>query len=116
VAKYTFRNPDGMYTTSFGLLMNDDSYNDLSDKHRKCIDDMRGVELSRKIGKYWDEADDLGYEKFAEMGGTVTDASPAERAYYKEKTSGIEAQIVAAASDRGVDGKAALAYYRSLLN
>jgi len=116
VAKYTFRNPDGMYTTSFGLLMNDDSYNDLSDKHRKCIDDMRGVELSRKIGKYWDEADDLGYKKFAEMGGTVTDASPAERAYYKEKTSGIEAQIVAAASDRGVDGKAALAYYRSLLN
>ena len=30
VAKYTFRNPEGMYTTAFGLIMNADSYDDLS--------------------------------------------------------------------------------------
>jgi len=115
VAKHTFRNPAGMYTTAFGLIMNSDTYNDLSAAHRKCIDDMRGVEMSRQIGKWWDEADQLGYEKFAEMGGVVTDASAAEQAYFAEKTSGIEAKVVAAASARGIDGTAALAYFRSLL-
>ena len=49
------------------------------------------------------------------MGGTLTDASAADQAYFAEKTAHIEAKIVAAADGRGIDGAAALAYYRSLL-
>ena len=115
VAKYTYRNPQGMYTTAFGLIMNDDTYNDLSAAHRKCVDDMRGVSMASQIGKYWLLADELGEEKFIEMGGTLTDASAADQAYFAEKTAHIEAKIVAAADGRGIDGAAALAYYRSLL-
>ena len=39
-------------TTAFAVIMNNDSYNDLSAAHKKCIDDMRGVSLSRTIGNY----------------------------------------------------------------
>ena len=39
-----------------------------------------------------------------------------DQAYFADKTSGIEAKVVAAASERGIDGAAALAYYRSQLN
>ncbi len=115
MAKFTYRNPNGMYTTAFGLIMNDDTYNDLSAAHRKCIDDMRGVSMASQIGMYWMEADDLGEAKFKEMGGKITDANSAEQAYFAEKTAGIEAQIIEAVNGRGIDGDAALAYYRSLL-
>ena len=116
VAKHTFRNPEGMYTTAFGLIMNSDTYDDLSAAHKKCIDGMTGVDMARRVGKWWDEADALGYEKFAEMGGTVTDASADEQAYFREKTAAIEAGVLAAIDERGVDGAAALKYFRSQLN
>jgi TRAP-type C4-dicarboxylate transport system substrate-binding protein len=115
MAKFTYRNPNGMYTTAFGLIMNDDTYNDLAAAHRTCIDDMRGVSMASQIGMYWMEADELGKEKFEEMGGKITDANAAEQAYFAEKTAGIEAQIIEAVNGRGIDGDAALAYYRSLL-
>jgi TRAP-type C4-dicarboxylate transport system substrate-binding protein len=115
VAKYTFRNPEGMYTTAFGLIMNADTYGDLSAAHKKCIDGMTGVDMARRVGKWWDEADELGYVKFAEMGGTVTDASAAEQAYFREKTAGVEAKVLAGISERGVDAAAALDYFRSQL-
>ncbi|MEC8105215.1 MAG: C4-dicarboxylate ABC transporter substrate-binding protein, partial [Pseudomonadota bacterium] len=114
-AKYTFRNPEGMYTTAFGLIMNADSYDDLSAAHKKCIDGMTGVDMARRVGKWWDEADELGYVKFAEMGGKVTDASAAEQAYFREKTAGVEAKVLAGISERGVDAAAALDYFRAQL-
>jgi len=49
------------------------------------------------------------------MGGTVTDASAAEQAYFREKTADVEANVLAAINDRGVDGAAALDYFRSQL-
>ena len=70
--------------------------------------------MSRKIGNFWDEADTLGRQKFEEMGGKLT-VRAEDQAYFAEKTAGIEAKVVAAATERGVDGAAALAYYRSLL-
>ncbi|MDA7599659.1 TRAP transporter substrate-binding protein [Alphaproteobacteria bacterium] len=115
IAKYSFRNPDGMYTTSFGLLMNADTYDGLSAANKKCIDDIKGVKLAREIGEFWDAADALGLEKGLEVGLVVTDASDAERAYFKEKTSGIEADVLAAIDAAGVDGKAALAFFKSKL-
>jgi TRAP-type C4-dicarboxylate transport system substrate-binding protein len=115
VAKHTYKNPQGMYTTAFGLIMNSDSYDDLSAAHKACIDKMTGVEMARTIGKFWDDADALGLEKFGEVGGKVTMASAADQAYFAEKTAGIEAKVVAAASERGIDGAAALAYYRAQL-
>ena len=95
--------------------MNSDSYDDLPSAHKKCIDGMTGVDMARRVGKWWDEADELGYAKFGEMGGTVTDASAAEQAYFREKTSGVEAQVLSAIDGRGVDAAAALEYFRSQL-
>ena len=113
LAKYTYHNPQGMYTTAFGMLINSDSYADLSDAHKKCIDSMTGVDMARRIGNYWDDADTLGRQKFEEAGGVFTVASEADQAYFAEKTAGIEAKVLAAAGERGIDAKAALDYYRS---
>ncbi len=114
LTKYSYRNADGMYTASFGLDMNQDTYDGLSDANRKCIDDMRGVEMSRWIGQVWDAADQFGYDKATtENGLTVIDMDEAQRAYYKEKTAGIEAAVLEEVNAAGGDAAAALAFLKS---
>jgi len=115
LTKYSFKNPDGMYTTSFGLIMNSDSYNDLSDEHRACIEGMRGVEMARTIGQFWDEADTIGAAESAKTGSVVIEANAEERAYFKEKTKSIEAAVLAEIESRGVDANAALEFMKSQL-
>ena len=115
IAKYTYRNTDGMYKTSFAIALNSDTYGSLSDSHRECIEKMRGVPLAKKVGSYWDQADDLGLKKGLEAGLSITDANDADKAYFKELTAGIEADVLAEIDKRGVDGKAALAFFKSQL-
>jgi len=114
LAKYSYVNPDGMYTTSFAIMLNQDTYDGLSEANRKCIDDMRGVEMSRWIGKIWDEADDLGREKaVGENGLEIIEMDEDQRAFFKDKTSGIEAAVLEEVSGRGIDAAAALEYLKS---
>ncbi len=115
LTKFSFRNPDGMYTTSFAMIISEDTYNDLSDEHKACVDAASGVETARQIGKFWDEADAIGLEQSAAGGSVVIDASEEERAYFKEKTAGIEAAVLAEIESRGVDAKAAHEYMKSLM-
>ncbi|MBX2835999.1 MAG: TRAP transporter substrate-binding protein [Gammaproteobacteria bacterium] len=115
LTKFSFKNPDGMYTTSFALIMNQDSYDDLSDEHKACVDKFNGVEMSRTIGQFWDEADTIGITESAKTGSVIIEASDEERAYFKEKTAGIEAKVIAEVESRGVDAKAALEFIRSQL-
>jgi len=115
LTKFSFKNPDGMYTTSFALIMNSDTYSDLSDDHRACIENIRGVELSRTIGRFWDEADTVGAEESAKTGSVVIEASAEERAYFKDKTKGIEAAVLKEVESRGVDAAAALEFMKSQL-
>lgn len=113
LAKYSYVNPDGMYTTSFGLLLNSDTYDGLSDANKKCIDDMRGVELARTIGQHWDAADEVGRKKgVEEFGLNVIEMDADQRAYFKEKTAGIEAAVLEEVSGTGVDAAAALAFLK----
>ena len=115
LTKYSLKNPDGMYTTSFALILNADTYADLSDEHRGCVDKIRGVEMSRSIGQFWDEADRVGAEESAKTGSVVIEVSDEERAYFKEKTAGIEAEVLKEIESRGVDAKAALEYMKAQL-
>ena len=115
LTKYSFKNPDGMYTTSFGLILNQDTYDGLSEPHRQCIDKVRGVEMARTIGRFWDEADTFGKIESAKTGSVVIEAGAEERAYFKQKTANIEAAVLAEIDSRGVDAKAALEFMKSML-
>lgn len=95
--------------------MSQDSYDDLSDEHKACIDGARGVEMSRQIGKFWDEADEIGMKESLASGLVIIEANEEERAYFKDKTAGIEAEVLAEVESRGVDAKAALEFMKSQL-
>ena len=112
--KYAYNNPDGMYTTSFAVILNSDSYDDLSDEHKACVDGLKGEKLAGQIGKFWDDADRIGIEKSQEeFGLIINEVSAEERAYFTELTSGIEAEVLKGVADRGIDAQAALEYLRS---
>jgi len=114
LTKFALSNPDGMYTTSFGLIMSNESYEGLSDEHKACVDGMRGVEMAKSIGKFWDEADLVGLGEAQEKFGLkINVASDEARAHYKEATAGITAEVLKEVDGRGVDGKAALEYLLS---
>jgi TRAP-type C4-dicarboxylate transport system substrate-binding protein len=113
LVKHSFRNPDGMYTTSFALIQSNASYKKLSGAHKKCVDGIRGVGMSAKIGGFWDAADALGEKEALKLGVKITEPSATERAYYKQVTSKIEAEVLAQVAKKGVDGKAALAFFKS---
>ena len=107
LAKFSLDNPDGMYTTAFGIVMNNDAYEGLDTTQRGCVDSMRGVSLSRIIGWFWDDADKFGASAAASYGHELTIASDEERAYFTEVTSSVSTDIVAKISAAGVDGAAA---------
>jgi len=111
LAKYSLHNPDGMYTTSFGIVMNDETYSGLDTTQRGCIDAMRGEALSRTIGWFWDDADKAGAAAAADYGHELTIASASERAYFKTATASVANDVVAKVSAKGVDGAAALTYF-----
>jgi len=112
--KYSYKNPDGMYTTSFGVILNSDSYADLSDEHKACVDAISGEKLAGQIGKFWDQADTIGVAKAKEeFGLEIIEVSAEERAYFTDLTSGIEAEVLEGVSARGIDAQAALDYLRS---
>ena len=112
LAKYSLHNPEGMYTTAFAVIMNDDTYNDLSASHKKCIDDLRGVSLSRKIGNYWDKADDVGKASAADYNHELTVASTEERQYFRDKMGPVVDEVLNSINSVGVDANAALAYFK----
>ncbi|MGB1309804.1 MAG: TRAP transporter substrate-binding protein [Leucothrix sp.] len=114
LTKYSLSNPDGMYTTSFGLVMSNDTYEGLSDEHRACVDKVRGVEMAKAIGRFWDQADLVGLSTSQkDFGLKVNEASDEERAYFKEATAGIRADVIKEVDERGVNGKEALEYLLS---
>ncbi|MDG1997753.1 MAG: hypothetical protein P8I79_01280, partial [Amylibacter sp.] len=74
-------------------------------------------EMARWVGKIWDEADAFGLKKATADNGLQTiEMDAGQRAYYKDKTSGIEAAVIAEVDGAGVDGAEALAYLKSQLN
>jgi len=114
--KYSLKNPDGMYTTSFAVILNSDTYDSLSDEHQACVDQYTGEGLAGQIGKFWDEADAVGLKAAVEdFGLEVTEASAEERAYFTDITSSIEAEVLEGLTGRGIDAEAALEYLRSQL-
>ena len=55
VVKYWTKSPGGLYRTSFGVVMNQETYNKLSAQDKAVIDSLSGEPLARKFGQAWDK-------------------------------------------------------------
>lgn len=106
----------GLYANANNLLMNRRSYEGLSDDLRAVIDAHSGIELSRRIGKAYDEFEAAGREMIKGQGNEIVEIPTAEIARWVEAAQPVYAAWEAKLNDAGHDGAAILARANALLD
>ena len=115
LVKHTTQIPGGLYNTSFFLVMNQDRFSALSEADQAAIDKVSGEAFAKLAGKAWDVADKAGIDAIKANGNSLTMADDAFVADIKARTAHIEKEWVKEASEKGVDGEAALVELRKLV-
>ncbi len=110
VAPNMFEMPGGFYRASFALIMNEDKFNAMPADIQEALNSVFGENASRMAGKVWDEIDVIGRDlTLATPGNTITLASEADQATFKELSAGIVSNVIAEVSAKGADADAAYA-------
>jgi TRAP-type C4-dicarboxylate transport system substrate-binding protein len=114
VTKYHMDAP--LYVTTFVLVMNKDTYNAMSDRQKKAIDDNCNTEAAGRVGKPWGDFEDAGVGKVkAEAGQEVYALTADQTAQWKKASEPLVKTWADGVKKTGVDPDAALAELRDSL-
>ena len=103
--------PGSFYNQSWSLIMNQQKWNALSAADKAAIDGVSGEPVGATAGGIFDSLAGKAWAGLIKGGMKRTDASPAFVAALKARLAPIEADYIKGAAKKGVDGKAALAYF-----
>jgi TRAP-type C4-dicarboxylate transport system substrate-binding protein len=105
-----------IYTSTFMLAMNKDSYNNLPADLQKVIDNNSGIGMADWLGEIWDAAEVPG-EKKAAASGEIILLPPAEVAKLRAMVEQpVTDRWIADVSAKGIDGKALVEEARQLIS
>lgn len=93
----------GAYTTSFFFVMNQRSYDKLSDKVKACVDKYSGPALQSQFGDLWTKWDGPGRNDAIARGKTITHVSDEERDKWKQALQPMIAAYIEKVKKEGVD-------------
>ncbi len=79
-----FSGPHGLYTQTFALVMNKDSYNGLPDDLRAIIDAESGGDLAAYFGAVMDFGDTIGRGVAEDLGNSIITLDEAETARWRQ--------------------------------
>jgi TRAP-type C4-dicarboxylate transport system substrate-binding protein len=114
VTKYHMDAP--LYVTTFVLVMNKDTYNAMSDRQKKAIDDNCNTEAAGRIGKPWGDFEDAGVGKVkAEAGQEVYTLTADQTAQWKKASEPLVKTWADGIKKTGVDPDAALTELKASL-
>ena len=105
--------PGAIGNVSWGIIMNQDKWNGLTRAHQEAVMGVSGENISRSGGTAWDGATAKGLAQWKKQGKAVAPASPAFVADLRKRFAFAEQAWFEDAAKRGVDGRAALAYYKA---
>jgi TRAP-type transport system periplasmic protein len=100
-----FSGENGLYTQTFGFVMNRGTYEGLSDDLKAVIDANSGLETSKMFGRVMDEADLGGLQIAQDAGNSIVMLDEAETARWKEAAQPTIDQWFADMEAIGVDGE-----------
>lgn len=106
----------GLYANTNALLMNQRSYEGLSDDLRGVIDAASGIALSQRIGKTFDQFESVGRGIVEKNGNEIVEISLDEVAKWQEQAKPVYASWEQELNDRGHDGAAIIARANALLD
>lgn len=110
--KFTTDLPGSFYSSIFYVAMNQKKWDGLSKPDQAAINGVAGENLARVSGETWD-AGAAGVIKKLKAGGAIIEtAAPAFAEEIRKKIAFVEDDWIKEAAKRGVDGNAALAYFR----
>ena len=101
-----FTSQYGLYSQTFGFVMNMDSYNNLPDDLKAIIDANSGLETSRQFVRVMDSGDSVGLGIAVKAGNNIVQLDEAETARWVEAAQPTIDQWFADMQAAGVDGPA----------
>ncbi len=109
------RIPGGLYTDTFWVAFNEDSWDALSEEHQAAIDKHSGMAIALLAGWAWNNADMLGEEKLEEEGVEFLTLSEDEVAIARERLEPLEEEWLEQAEEKGFDGAEIIDYARTMV-
>lgn len=104
-----------MFTAGFVFAMNQAKYDSLPADLKRVIDNHSGANLSRTIGRYWDEATAVGRKAAQERGNSFIKINAAETDRWIQASAPLYDEWVADMDKRGLPGKQMLQDARDLI-
>jgi TRAP-type C4-dicarboxylate transport system substrate-binding protein len=101
-----FSGENGLYTQTFGFVMNRGTYEGLPDDLKAVIDANSGLETSKMFGRAMDAGDLAGRQIAEAAGNTIVTLDEAETARWKEAAQATIDQWFADMAAIGIDGEA----------
>jgi TRAP-type C4-dicarboxylate transport system substrate-binding protein len=114
VVKHRTEFPGGLGTASSFIAMNEQKWLAISERDRAAISAISGLALARQMGASLKAADGLARDEIAKAGIPTVVASGSLLSSAREAAAPIEAQWIAMAKEKNVDGAAALRMLRDL--
>jgi len=101
-----FSGDHGLYTQTFGFVMNQDSYDRLPDDLKAIIDAHSGVETARMFGQAMDAGDAAGLAIAEKLGNNIVTLDEAETARWQAAAQPTIDQWFSDMEGQGIDGRA----------
>ena len=101
----TFSGPKGLYTQTFGVVMNKASYQKLAPDLRAIIDRNSGSEAAALFGRAMDSGDKRSRDLVQKAGNNIITLDAAETARWQRVASGTRAAWYREVSSKGLDGQ-----------
>ncbi len=102
------------YVNSFGVLMNQDSYDRLPPDLQALIDETSGPGTAAEVGALWDSMEGPGREYMEGGGVEIIQLNEEERAVFAAAAAHLFEERIAAAEARGLPAREFMARVREL--
>lgn len=99
-----FSGNKGLYTQTFGILMNKAAYEKLPADLKKVIDANSGIETAAMFGRTMDAGDKVGLSLAKKAGNKIYTLDPAETKRWVQAASGVRDIWYKEVAAKGIDG------------
>lgn len=104
-----------IYTTSFSVLMDKDTWAEISPEDQAAIMEVSGAKLAAAFGASWDASSDAAEALYDAEEIDDVEADPAFEAALVEASAFVTEKWLEDAGNAGIDAQAALDFYRAQL-
>ncbi|MCE2517557.1 MAG: TRAP transporter substrate-binding protein [Alphaproteobacteria bacterium] len=110
-----FEGDTGLYTATFGVIMNKAKYDSMPADLRAILDAHSGVEMARAFGKVMDDADKVGLKIARDAGNEVVFLNAEAKATWQAAAQPVIDGWIAEMNGKGLDGAGLVAAARAAI-